>query len=195
MGRKIEPYRQDLDLVNAIVDGNQEAFVLLVKKYESMIAKVSYGMLGNKADAEDVGQETFIRFYRSVNQFKGDSSLGTYLSRIAINLSLNALKKRKSQVWLSYEDRLQTQSRTEDTFRKSDTAELVHKALGELNPEFRSVVVLRLLQGFSTKETAKILELPLGTVLSRLSRAQEKLREIIKHLEKRKIPSLEDGQK
>lgn len=193
MGRTIEPYRQDLDLVNAIVEGNQQAFVILVKKYESMIAKVSYGMLGNKADAEDVGQETFIRFYRSVKQYKGDSSLGTYLSRIAINLSLNAIKKRKSQQWLSYEDRLQTQSRTEDAYSKSDTAELVSKALEELNPEFRSVVALRLMQGFSTKETAKILELPLGTVLSRLSRAQEKLRKIIKHLEKRRIPSLEDA--
>lgn len=158
-----------------------------------MIAKVSYGMLGNKADAEDVGQETFIRFYRSVKQYKGDSSLGTYLSRIAINLSLNAIKKRKSQQWLSYEDRQQTQSRTEDAYSKSDTAELVSKALEELNPEFRSVVALRLMQGFSTKETAKILELPLGTVLSRLSRAQEKLRKIIKHLEKRRIPSLEDA--
>jgi len=125
LGRTIKPYQQDLDLVNEILKGNQQAFVILVKKYESMIAKVSFGMLGNEADAEDVGQETFIRFYRSVKQFKGDSSLGTYLSRIAINLSLNALKKRKSQQWLSYEDKFQKHSRTEDAYGKTDTTELV----------------------------------------------------------------------
>lgn len=195
MGRELKPYRQDQDLVYAIAHGDQQAFAKLVDKYESMIAKVAIGMLGNSADAEDVGQETFIRFFRSARQYKGDSSLGTYLSRIAINLSLNALKKRKSQQWLSFENRLQTQPRTEDEFRKMDTEELVSKALEKLQPEFRSVVVLRLMQGFSTKETAQILELPLGTVLSRLSRAQEKLREIVKLLEIIKTPSMEDGLK
>ena len=184
MGREIKAYSKEQELVEAVANGNHQAFATIVKKYETMIAKVAIGMLGNTADADDVGQETFIRFYRSLRQFKGDSSLGTYLSRIAINLSLNALKKRKSQRWLSFEDKLQSQSKTEDEFQKSDTAELVNKALELLEPEFKSVVVLRLMQGFSTKETAQILGLPLGTVLSRLSRAQEKLRVIINKLEK-----------
>lgn len=194
MGTERKPYYEDRELANAVADGNHNAFRVIVKKYQSLIAKVAIGMLSNQADAEDVGQETFIRFYRSVEQYKGDSSLGTYLSRIAINLSLNALKKRKSQQWLSYEDKLQTQSSTDNAFSKSDNSELVTKALEQLDPEFRSVVVLRLMQGFSTKETAKILELPLGTVLSRLSRAQEKLRGIIKHLETRRTPLKESGQ-
>jgi RNA polymerase sigma-70 factor (ECF subfamily) len=184
LGRDLKPYIEDQKLVTAVAVGNQQAFSTIVKKYETMIAKVAIGMLGNKADADDVGQETFIRFYRSAKQFKGDSSLGTYLSRIAINLSLNELKKRKSQRWLSFEDKYNSHPKTEDAFKQADTAELVNKALEQLEPEFRSVVVLRMMQGFSTKETAQILDLPLGTVLSRLSRAQEKLREIIIRLEK-----------
>ena len=184
MGRDLKPYIEDQKLVAAVADGSQQAFAKIVKKYEMMIAKVAIGMLGNKADADDVGQETFIRFYRSVGQFKGDSSLGTYLSRITINLSLNELKKRKSKRWLSFEDKFNSHPKTEDAFKQSDTAELVNKALEKLESEFRSVIVLRLMQGFSTKETAQILELPLGTVLSRLSRAQEKLRVIILDLEK-----------
>ena len=184
MGREIKAYVEDQKLVDAVIDGNQQAFAAIVKKYERMIAKVTIGMLGNVADADDVGQETFIRFYRLIGQFKGDSSLGTYLSRIAINLSLNELKKRKSKRWLSFEDKFNSHPKTEDAFKQSDTAELVNKALEKLEPEFRSVIVLRLMQGFSTKETAQILEMPLGTVLSRLSRAQEKLRMIIKRLEK-----------
>ncbi len=184
MGREIKAYSKDQELVEAVANGNHQAFATIVKKYETMIAKVAIGMLGNAADADDVGQETFIRFYRSLRQFKGDSSLGTYLSRIAINLSLNALKKRKSQRWLSFEDKFDSHPKTDDAFKQSDTAELINKALEKLEPEFKSVVVLRLMQGFSTKETAQILGLPLGTVLSRLSRAQEKLRVIINKLEK-----------
>lgn len=183
MGREIKAYREDRELVRAVADGKQQAFAAIVKKYEKMIAKVAIGMLGNSADADDVGQETFIRFYRSVGQFKSDASLGTYLSRIAINLSLNELKKRKSRHWLSFEDKFNSHPITEDAYQKTDTAELVNKALERLEPEFRSVVVLRMMQGFPTKETAQILELPLGTVLSRLSRAQEKLRGIITALE------------
>jgi len=184
LGREIKAYDEDQHRVQAVADGDHQAFAAIVKKYEPMIAKVVIGMLGNKADADDVGQETFIRFYRSAGQFKGDAALGTYLSRIAINLSLNELKKRKSKQWLSFEDKFNSHPKTEDTFKQADAAELVNKALEELEPEFRSVVVLRLMQGFSTKETAQILEMPLGTVLSRLSRAQEKLRVIITRLEK-----------
>jgi RNA polymerase sigma-70 factor (ECF subfamily) len=175
-------YESDKHLIDAFRDGDMNAFRKIVDKYQFMVGKVANGMLNNSMDAEDVGQETFIRFYRSIDQFKGDSSLGTYLTRITINLSLNEIKKRKRQQWLSYEDKLITSQASVDVASRSEARELVNKALIQLDPDFRSVVVLRMMQGFTTKETAEILQLPVGTVLSRLSRAQLKLRGILKKL-------------
>lgn len=172
-------YRHDVELVEAVRSGDNIAFKEIVLEYERMIARVTNGMLGNKADAEEVGQETFIRFYRSIDQYKGDSSLGTYLTRIAINLSLNEIKRRKKRNLISIEDQASILKSTDDHTKKLETAELVNMALSKLEPDFKSVVVLRLIQGYSTRETAKILDLPLGTVLSRLARAQKKLRVIL----------------
>jgi RNA polymerase sigma-70 factor (ECF subfamily) len=172
-------YNSELELVKEASKGNLWAFREIVEKYETMVARVITGMLGNRMDAEDVGQEVFIRFYNSIHQFKGDASIGTYLTRIAINLSLNELKKRKRQSWLSYEDKIKSGETITDETETMETTELVNKALGRLEPEFRSVVVLRLIQGYSTKETAGILGIPVGTALSRLSRAQDKLKGIL----------------
>ena len=175
-------YQEDVELIREVKNGNLSAFREIVEKYEAMVARVVHGMLGNKMDAEDVGQETFIRFYRSIDQFKGDSKLGTYLTRIGINLSLNEIKKRKRQNWLTYEDKLKTSARAVDTAAGIDATEIVNKALSRLDPDFRSVIILRMMQGYSTKETAEILEIPTGTALSRLSRAQVKLKGILQGL-------------
>ncbi len=148
-----------------------------------MIAKVVVGMLGNRPDADDVGQETFIRFYRSLHQYKGDASLGTYLTRIAINLSLNALKKKGIQKTSGLEEKHDKLYAAPSFSQKSDNVEWVQKALARLDEKYRVVVILRLIEGYSTKETAQILELPEGTVLSRLARAQVKLKSLLEKLE------------
>ena len=77
--------------------GDDRAFRLLVERYEGRVASVVTAMLGAGDEAEDVGQETFIRFYRSLDRFRGEASLGTYLTRIAINLSRNALRRRRRE--------------------------------------------------------------------------------------------------
>ncbi len=174
---------EDQKLLEMARKGDDGAFAHIVEKYEPLIANTVIGMLGNTAEADDVGQEVFIRFYRSMKDFRGDSGLGTYLTRIAINLSLNELKKRKRGVSLFSQEQqnagfndLSDQGRAQE---KTDNREVVQKALNMLEPGFRSVVVLRLIEGYSTKETAEILEVPLGTVLSRLARAQKQLRKIL----------------
>ena len=172
-------YREEYELVKKALKGDKFAFGVLVRQYQSQVAKTVMGMLGNTQEAEDVGQEVFIRFYRSMNQYNGDSSLGTYLTRIAINLSLNSIKKQKNRKSIDI-SKEEYKLRAEDEIVKTDIKELVENALQQLNPEFRSVVVLRLIEGYSTKETADMLKLPLGTVLSRLSRAQIKLKELLK---------------
>lgn len=171
-------------LVNAVKQGNMNAFKFMVEKFENDIAKTVIGMLGNVTEADDVGQEVFIRFYDSIKKFRGDSSLKTYLTRIAINLSLNELKRRKAKRWLVFEDGYHEVRSIKDEFKSNEIKEMVDLALKELEPNFRSVVVLRLLQGYSTRETSEILNLPQGTVLSRLARGQEKLRQIILNNEK-----------
>ncbi len=176
-------YPDDVSMVKAAIAGDQKAFERIVDKYRTLVAKVSVGMLGNHADADDVGQETFLRFYRSMHQYKGDAALGTYLTRIAINLSLNELKRRDSRKWLSLEEKHGRYHADDRSYHDKDNTELVEKALIRLDTKYRSVVVLRIMQGFSTKETAKMLKLPIGTVLSRLSRAQDKLKQIIRKLE------------
>ncbi|VAW26119.1 hypothetical protein MNBD_BACTEROID07-973 [hydrothermal vent metagenome] len=176
-------YPDDVSMVKAAITGDQKAFEKIVGKYRTMVAKVTVGMLGNSTDAEDVGQETFLRFYRSMYQYKGDAALGTYLTRIAINLSLNELKRRTSHRWISLEEKHDRFHADDRTYHNRDNTELVEKALAKLDIKYRTVVVLRIMQGFSTKETAELLNLPLGTVLSRLARAQEKLKPILQKLE------------
>jgi RNA polymerase sigma-70 factor (ECF subfamily) len=169
----------DVHLVEMARTGDSKAFRVLVQRYERQVAGVVIGMLGRTVEADDVGQETFIRFFRALKDFRGDAALGTYLTRIAINLSLNELKKRKRNlrnVALD-EDHLEIrQLGTEEMQDRRESKELVNKAIQALDPPFRSVIVLRMIEGYSSKETADILEIPLGTVLSRMKRAQEKLK-------------------
>ena len=138
-------------------------------------------MLGNNQDAEDVGQEVFIRFYYSMDKFRGDSEVSTYLTRIAINLSINELRRRKRKIFNfnNYTERQEISN--EPSFQKKiEMNELIEKSIGYLNSKLRAVVVLRFLNSYSIKEIAETLKLPKGTVLSRLSRAQEKLLKKVK---------------
>lgn len=180
---KKEKALTDEQLLHAAKSGDDSAFRELVKRYESRVAATVFGMLGNCPEADDVGQETFIRFYNGLNKFRGEASIGTYLTRIAMNLSLNEIKRKKRRSFLFFgktqnDDGVEIEDQNSST-EYSDEKELVQKAIGQLDSIFRSVVVLRLIDGFSTEETAKILKIPIGTVLSRLARAQKKLKELL----------------
>jgi RNA polymerase sigma-70 factor, ECF subfamily len=171
----------DEQLIKNIRAGENNSFRELVKKYEQRVASTVIGMLGNCPEADDVGQETFIRFYNSIDKFRGESSVGTFLTRIAMNLSLNELKRRQRKN-LFFRQQTDSDLNVPDQARSGnpdEAKEIIHKALGKLEPYFRSVLVLRLIDGYSTSETAEILKLPIGTVLSRLARAQKKLKKIL----------------
>lgn len=173
----------DLDLVEQCKSGDQNAFRALVERHQQQVRGTVIGMIGANQEAEDVAQEVFIRFYRSLEDFRGDSKLGTYLTRIAINLSLNELKRqqRRNRRFLFFEKNekvFQIEDTSANPSRK-DTQEMVQHALQRLEPNFRSVIVLRMIDGYSVKETAEILKLPQGTIASRLARGQKKLKEIL----------------
>jgi len=172
----------DFDLVELSRKGDQSAFREIVKRHKSKIAATIYGMIGRCDEAEDIGQEVFIRFYNTINNFRGDSALSTYLIRIAMNLTLNEINRKKIRRFLSFDTMLENQIDIEDEKGKesfNENKEIINKALQKLNYKYRSVLVLRLIDGYSTEETSKILSIPVGTVLSRLARAQSKLKEYL----------------
>ena len=183
--REIYKDSSDEFLVNASLQGDEKAFEVLVSRYKKVVARTVKGILGDSMYSEDIGQEVFIKLYYSLSDFRGDARLSTYIQKIAINLTLNELKRRKRlfSLFTHKQDNelYEYDIAGEDVENKHDAKATVEKALETLEPKFRIVVVMRMLQGYSTKETAKILKLPLGTVLSRLSRAQEQLRKYLKN--------------
>ena len=176
----------DTALIDRARAGDEAAFRVLVERYESQVAATVVGMLGPGDEADDVGQETFVRFYQALSKFRGEAALGTYLTRIAMNLSLNAIKRRQRQRWRFW-SRDDEKAPPEPSFDGRDEraaqecGQAVHAALARLKPHFRAVVVLRTLDGYSTKETAELLEIAEGTVLSRLSRGMKQLETILKN--------------
>jgi len=172
----------DSELILEIKNGNSRSYKSFVEKYESSIANICIGLLGDVPEAEEIAQEVFIKFYFKIDDFRQDSSVKTYLTRIAINLSLNELKKRKRTRSRFISEAENTQILSVDSAESNfELKELLKKALQMIEPELRSVVILRLMEGYSTKDTAKIMKIPQGTVLSRLFRAQEKLKLILKN--------------
>jgi RNA polymerase sigma-70 factor, ECF subfamily len=167
------------ELLEHARQGDHMAFKSLVECFEQPIATVVKGILGDCVEAEDVGQEVFIRFYKSMHRFNGKSTLKTYLTCIAVNLSINELKKRKKTQGINLSESQNILMMKEADSIKFEDRELIDKALNLLPVRQRSIVVLRLMQGYSVKETSKILKIPQGTVLSRLSRAQETLKRIL----------------
>lgn len=173
----------EMELIKQARAGNDLAFQQLVQQHEQQLRATVVGMLGNVPEADDVAQEVFVRFYKSLEDFRGEAQLNTYLTRIAINLSLNELKRRqRKNKRLIFFQKNEKALQIEDTAvnpQRQDTKELVHKALQQLEPDFRTIIVLRMIDGYSVKETAEILKLPNGTVASRLARAQKKLKEVL----------------
>jgi RNA polymerase sigma-70 factor (ECF subfamily) len=174
---------KDIELVKESLNGNNEAFGEIVNRYQKMVARTVKGMLGDSVFAEDIGQEVFIKLYYSLSEFRGEAKLSTYIQKIAVNLTLNEIKRRKRFFSMfsqkANNEMYEFEVADNNTEEKNEASELVNKALLAMDPKFRIIVTMRMLQGYSTKETAEILDLPLGTVLSRLSRAQEQLRNIL----------------
>jgi RNA polymerase sigma-70 factor (ECF subfamily) len=164
--------------------GDHGAFRIIVERYQSEVSRTVVGMLGSSQQVDDVAQEVFIQLFRSLDRFRGESSVSTYLKRIAINRSLDALRQRKrlTSRFLSRDgdETLPEPVADDDSpIERRERNEAVHRAIQALPEKHRAVAVLRLIDECSTEETAKILDLPYGTVLSRLSRAQKKLQTLL----------------
>lgn len=133
-------------------------------------------------EAEDIAQEVFVKFYRALDKFAGKAKLSTYLGRIAINTALTALEKRKRRpTYLGSDDvQLLQQADRSQSPERTELQDALRQALAQLSKDYRAVVVLRLVEGYSVSETAALLQVPMGTVASRLSRAQKELQRYLK---------------
>ncbi len=178
---------EETALIDCIVSGQSAKFEILVGNYQQRIFATLLGMLGNRHDAEDVTQETFLTAFRKLDQFERRSSFYTWLHRIAFNaaIDLQRRKKRTKSRFVSGEGienaepgDPQVDSPASIVMAK-ETVTQVQSALGRLDSERRNIIVLRDLQGLDYVEIASILDIPVGTVRSRLHRARIELREIM----------------
>src|SRR5512139_3028329 len=156
-----ESYRQksENDLVRASLDGDKQAFGEIVTRYQNMVARTVKGMLGDSVYSEDIGQEVFIKLYHSLSDFRGEAKLSTYIQKIAVNLTLNEIKRRK-RFFTTFshktnDEMYEIEIPDNDTEERREAMEIVNKALLSIDPKFRIIVTLRMLQGYSTKETAE----------------------------------------
>ncbi len=171
--------QSEAELLSSCRAGDAEAFVALIRRYEKRVAGTIYGILGDCPEVDDVGQEVFIRFFRNLAQFRGECSIATFLTRIAINLSLNELKRRRRKQWIfpsSLDDAQHVADNAKNPMEEKELQKIIGDAVQKLPEKYRLVVILRLMENRSIRETAEILHVAEGTIMSRLARAQELMR-------------------
>lgn len=184
----------DKDLVHQVQQGNKRAFDLLVIKYQRRIMRLLTRMIADPAEVEDVAQETFIKAYRALPQFRGDSNFYTWLYRIAINsarnwqvasgrrpLQLNEYENEEGETF-SPMDTLIDINTPESEMVSRQVADTVKRALNELAPDLRTAIVLREIEGLSYEEISQTMGCPIGTVRSRIFRAREAIAEKLRQV-------------
>lgn len=181
----------DNRLIAECLEGNTAAFGELVRRYQDRLYNTVFRLVDNGEDALDVVQEAFLNAYQSLNSFKGDSLFFTWLYRIAVNTAISL--KRKKRVLARIGDRngeFPTEpadpsdlSRPGHALEQAEEEQKLHRALGRLSPEHRTVLVMKELEGQKYEEMAEILQVPIGTIRSRLHRARLELRELLEHNE------------
>jgi len=188
----------DATLVAQTKEGDARAFNELVKRYEGKVFRLAQHVTQNREDAEDVLQETFLKAYEHLDQFRGDSKFYTWIVRIAVNQALMKLRRRKGDKAVSLDETIDTgednivreiaawDEDPEQRFSREELGEILDTAVDSLEPLYRSVFVLRDIEDLSTEETAEALNLSVPAVKSRLLRARMQLREKLTRYFKRK---------
>jgi RNA polymerase sigma-70 factor, ECF subfamily len=183
----------DQQLVERVQAGDKTAFDLLVRKYQHRVLKLVSRFVSDAAEAEDVAQEAFIKAYRALASFRGDSAFYTWLYRIAINTAKNALvsnRRRPVDFDLDLQDpeqydrhaRLKEGDTPEGVLLTEEIRSVVERAMEQLPEDLRTAIVLRELEGLSYEEIAEAMDCPVGTVRSRIFRAREAIDRKLKPL-------------
>lgn len=172
MGEMTSP---EAELVEAAALGNVGAFSELVRQYRARVVRTAYGIVGSIQGAEDVAQEAFIKLWNTLPHYRARGAFGSWLYRIVVNSAIDALRRRRDEVPL---DELQSVSkeRPEESVLRGAEHERVREAIRSLPPSSRAALVLREYEQLSYKEIAEVLQVPIGTVMSRLHYARHALR-------------------
>ncbi|NMB32796.1 MAG: sigma-70 family RNA polymerase sigma factor [Clostridium sp.] len=179
---------EEKNLIKKARTGDIKAFEELIKGCQSKVFNIAYRMVGNTDEAYEIAQEVFLKAYKSIKDFKGNSLFSTWLYRITTNTCLDELRKKKKVISLDEDIKfgdasIKHQIRDdspgpEDLIEKAETVKLVNEMIELLPEDYKSVIVLRDIQGFSYKEISQIIKCPIGTVKSRINRARQMLKEL-----------------
>jgi len=183
------PMTEEMVLVNAAKAGDVGAFEELVRRYDRNVFRIAQHITQNREDAEDVVQDAFLKAYENLPQFQGQSKFYTWLVRIAVNEALMKLRRRRPERMVSLDEEVRTEEDSmpreiadwspnpEQQYNQAELKDILGKTIQGLPPGFRTVFVLRDVEGLSTEETAEALNLSIPAVKSRLLRARLQLRE------------------
>lgn len=189
--RREEERRADLAMLEAVQGGDLTAYRGLVEKYQGRVYAVVYGMLRNREDARDVTQDAFVRAYHNIGSFRVEASFYTWLYRIAMNLAIDLIRKRKRRDVAGFDDGIAQRGEdgeVAEAYHSDSPARLMERkqlynrimdAMDQLPADQKQVILLRELEGLSYKEISDVMEIPEGTVMSRLFYARKKLQKLL----------------
>ncbi|RPH92722.1 MAG: sigma-70 family RNA polymerase sigma factor [Calditrichaeota bacterium] len=187
----IHPEISDEELIQRFQNDELPAYDLIVMRYKDQLLNFAFRFLGNYEEAEDIVQETFLRLFRKRHAYRQIAKFSTWIYTIAGNLAKTELRKRKRRKLISISDmgfddkEYELEDEMADTERQVNstmTDVIIQKAISELSPRFRQVIILRDIQELSYEEIGSILHIPLGTVKSRVNRARLKLQSKLKDI-------------
>ncbi|CAM4110100.1 RNA polymerase sigma factor SigW [Lederbergia lenta] len=173
--------------IKQVLKGDQEAFGDIVELYKDRLFQLSYRMLGNRHEAEDIAQEAFVRAYVNIHSFNLNRKFSTWIYRIATNLCIDRIRKKKPDYFLDAEvsgtdgltmySKIAAEGKSPDKeVETMELQEIVQREILRLPDKYRTVIVLRYMDELSLNEISEILEIPLGTVKTRVHRGREALR-------------------
>jgi RNA polymerase sigma-70 factor (ECF subfamily) len=181
----------DLDLVHATQRGDVSAFEQLVARYDGKLLRIAQNVTHNREDSEDAVQEAFLKAFEHLGSFREDAQFSTWLIRITLNQALAKLRKQRIAKEVSLDDDFEGEDVTlprevadwapnpEELYRASELRSILIASLKQISPILRAVFVLRDIEGLSIDETAEVLQLSIGAVKARLSRARQQLRKLL----------------
>ncbi|EIJ79973.1 RNA polymerase sigma factor SigW [Bacillus methanolicus PB1] len=179
--------------IKEVIKGDQNAYGEIVELYKDKVFQLCYRMLGNRHESEDIAQEAFIRAYVNINSFNINLKFSTWLYRIATNLCIDRIRKKKPDYYLDAEvsgtDGLTMYSQIaadtalpEEELQSLELQETIQKEISKLPEKYRTAIVLRYIEELSLNEISEILDLPLGTVKTRIHRGREALRQQLRYV-------------
>jgi RNA polymerase sigma-70 factor (ECF subfamily) len=177
------PTPDDATLLGRVAEGDHGSFEVLMRRHQDRVFSVCVRIMGSRASALDAVQETFTTLFRKAGQYRGTAAVGTWLYRIAVNTCYDLLRKERRRPTEAFPEYLDPADPSgEDGYTSAELRPEVERALAGLSVDFRAVVILSDLEGYPLPDIAEVLELPIGTVKSRLFRARRQLAELLGNL-------------